>query len=145
MERVVAMTYGVACSRDFIEGVHPNEKKFVADGIEKCRDVFSCFVKENEAVKVGQRIRHVFHPMSANDTEMKFGFYTSLTTDPQFVTDPGLAHIGNLKVQSPDTQRGRDREIEVSLYFGGTEITATALDVTSRNVEQTTLDFFCNL
>ena len=144
-ERVVATTYGCACSRDFIEGVHPNEKKFVADGIEKCRDLFSHFVKENEVVKVGQRIRQVFHPVYANDTEIKFGFYTSPTTNAQFVTDPGLANIGSLKVQSPDTRRGRDREIEVSLYFGGTEITATALDVTSGNVEQTTLDFFCNL
>ena len=144
-ERVVATTYGCACSQDFIEGVHPNEKKFVADGIEKCRDIFSCFVKENEVVKVGQRIRQVFHPVYANDTEIKFGFYTSPTTNAQFVTDPGLANIGSLVVQSPDTQRGRDREIEVSLYFGGTEITVTALDVTSGNVEQTTLDFFCNL
>ena len=144
-ERVVSTTYGCACSRDFIEGVHPNEKKFVADGIVKCRDLFSCFVKENEVVKVGQRIRQVFHPVYANDTEIKFGFYTSLNTSPQFVTEPGLTKIGSLTVQSPDTQRGRDREIEASLYFGGTEITVTALDITSGNVEQTTLDFFCNL
>ncbi|XP_078384949.1 heat shock 70 kDa protein 12A-like isoform X2 [Oculina patagonica] len=142
-ERVVATTYGCACSRDFIEGVHPQEKKFVADGIEKCRDLFACFVKEDEIVKVGQRIRQVFHPVYADETEIKFGFYTSRHTNAQFVTEPGLTKIGGVMVHSPDTRRGRDRDIEVSLYFGGTEITATALDVSSGNVQQTTLDFFC--
>lgn len=142
-ERVVATTYGCACSRDFIEGVHPKKKKFVADGIEKCRDLFACFVKENEIVKIGQRIRQVLHPVYANKTEIKIGFYTSSHTDAQFVTEPGLTKIGSLMVHSPDTRRGRERDIEVSLYFGGTEITATALDVSSGNVEQTALDFFC--
>ncbi|KAJ7353749.1 hypothetical protein OS493_032619 [Desmophyllum pertusum] len=144
-ERVVSTTYGCACSRDFIEGVHPKEKKFVADGIEKCRDLFACFVKENEIVKVGHRIRQVFHPVYANETEIKFGFYTASHTTAQFVTEPGLTKIGSIMVQSPDTHRGRDRDIEVSLYFGGTEITATALDVSSGNVKQTTLDFFCKI
>lgn len=142
-ERVVATTYGCACSRDFIEGVHPEEKKFVADGIKKCLDLFACFVKENEIVKIGQRIRQVFHPVFANETEIKFAFYTASHTNAQFVTEHGLTKIGSLLVNSPDTRRGRDRDIEVSLYFGGTEITATSLDVSSGNVEQTTLDFFC--
>ena len=141
-QRVVATTYGCACSRDFIEGVHPKEKKFIADGVAKCRDLFACFVQENEPVKLGQRIRQVFHPVYANQTEITFGFYTSSNANAQFVTDPGLTKIGNLLVQSPDTRSGRDRDIEISLYFGGTEITATALDVSSGNVEQTTLDFF---
>lgn len=53
-----------------------------------------------------------------------------------------MTKIGNLVVHSPVTSSGRYREIEVSLYFGGTEITATALDVSSGKVKQTTLDFF---
>ena len=58
-QSVVATTYGCDCSRDFVEGVHPKEKKFIADDIEKCRDLFACFVQENETVKLGQRIRQV--------------------------------------------------------------------------------------
>lgn len=47
--------YGAKCSRNFIEGFHPDEKKFVADGIEKCGDLFCCFVKEKQVVKVGEK------------------------------------------------------------------------------------------
>ena len=49
-QRVMSTTYGCACCRDFIRGVHPNEKKLMADGVEKCRDLFACFVKEDEVV-----------------------------------------------------------------------------------------------
>jgi len=143
--RVVGITYGAECCRDFIQGVHPEKKKFVADGMEKCKDIFSRFVKENEAVKLGQRIRKTFHPVRANDTLITFGFYTATDPEAQFVTDDGLNKIGSITVQSPDIRRGRDREIEVSMYFGGTEITATAVDLSSGNVEQTTLDFLCTV
>ena len=141
--RIVSITYGADCSRDFIQGFHPEEKKFVADGIEKCGDLFSCFVKENETIKLGQRIRKTFNPVRANDTVITLGFYTANNANAQFVTEPGLTKMGSVTVQSPDTRRGRERKIEVSMHFGGTEITATALDVSSGNVEQTTLDFFC--
>ncbi|KAJ7353746.1 hypothetical protein OS493_032616 [Desmophyllum pertusum] len=124
-ERVVSTTYGCATSGDFIEGVHPEEKKFVADGIEKCRDLFACFVKEDEIVKVGHRIRQVFHPVYANDTEMKIGFYTASHTNAQFITEPGLTKIGSVTVQSPDTHKGLDRNIE-KLFNGPSETTLTA-------------------
>ena len=140
--RIVRITYGVDCSRDFIHGVHPLEKKFVADAIEKCGDIFACFVKENDTVMLGQFIRRKFNPLRANDTLITFGIYTAEDPNAQFVTDQGMTKIATVTVQSPDTHKGRDREIEVSMYFGGTEITATALDVSSGNVEQIRLDFF---
>ena len=142
-QRVMSTTYGANCSRDFIEGFHPEEKKFVADGIEKCGDLFSCFVKEKRVVKVGEKIKKTFHPVKAKKKSLSFGFYVTSEADTQFVTDPGVTKIGSLKVKSPDTWRGRDRDIEVSMYFGGTEITATAWDISSGNRAQTTLDFFC--
>ena len=142
-ERVVCTTYGADRSIDFVEGVHPEEKKFIADGVEKCSEVFKCFVKENKVVKLGQRITKRLHPVRASSTRLKFGFFVTSNPKTQFVTDPGVTKIGSVVVQSPDTWRGKDRKIEVSMYFGGTEITATALDVSSGNRAQTTLDFFC--
>jgi len=143
IERVVSVTYGASCTRDFIEGVHPEEKKFIADGVEKCGDLFSCFVKENEVVKLGQRITKKYHPLRANRKEIRTRFYVTSNPETQFTTEPGVTRIGSVVVKSPDTWKGKDRDIEVSMYFGGTEITATSLDVSSGNEAQTTLDFFC--
>ena len=141
--RVVSTTYGADCAVNFIEGVHPEEKKFIADGIEKCHDIFSCFVKENEVVELGQRITKTYHPVREKQTMLTFGFYATSNPETEFVTDPAVTKIGSVTVQSPDTLKGKDRDIEVSLYFGGTEITATSYDVSSGNRAQTTLDFLC--
>ena len=142
-QRVTSTTYGADCTRNFIEGFHPEEKKFLVDGIEKCHDIFNCFVKESEVVKVGERIKKTYNPLRPNRKTLSFGFYVASNPNTQYTTDPGVTKIGSLKVQSPDTWRGKDRDIEVSMYFGGTEITATAWDISSGNRAQTTLDFFC--
>ena len=142
-ERVVATTYGAGCTQDFVQGVHPEEKKVIVDGVEKCKDVFRRFVKENERVRVGQRIKKMYSPLYPEREERKCSFYVSRDPNVKFTTDPGVTRIGRVVVMSPDTWKGKDRKIEVSMYFGGTEITATAWDISSGNQAQTTLDFFC--
>lgn len=141
-QRVVSKTYGADCCRDFIKGVHPEEKKFVANGTEMCSDVFNCFVKENDVVKLGQRIRSMYRPLFPNEKQIKYSFYAANNPDALLVTETGVKRIGTVVVQSPETWRGMNRQLEVSMYFGGTEITATARDISSGNTAQTTLDFF---
>ena len=53
----------------------------------------------------------------------------------RYVTDEGVQLIPRppLVVKSPDKSKGTDRKIELKLYFGGTEIVITALDIESRN------------
>ena len=140
-ERVMRTTYGAACARDFIPGVHREEKKFVADGIENCNDRFKLFVRENDTVRTGQKITSNYTVLRASDVNIVFNFYATSNPDEEYVTDPGMTKIGSVTVQSPDTWRGKDRKIEVSMYFGRTEITAAAKDVLSGNVAQTILDF----
>lgn len=141
-ERVVRATYGVSCTRKFIHGVHREEKKFTEDGVEWCAQLFALFVRENEPVTTGQKITRNYTLLRATDTNIDILFYAANDPDAEYVTDPGMTKIGSVVVQSPDTWRGKDREIEVSMYFGRTEITATARDVSSGNVARTTLDFF---
>ena len=142
-QRIVSTTYGADSIRNFIQGVHPEEKKMIADGIEKCRDLFNPFVMENEVVKPGQRKSIIYNPVRAKQENMRIKFYVTSNPDTKFTTEPGVTRIGSVTVHSPDTWRGRDRDVEVSMYFGGTEITATARDVSSGNEAHTTLDFFC--
>lgn len=141
-ERVVSTTYGADCIRDFDKNVHPIEKRLLTDGRQKCKDLFNCFVKENQVARSGQSIKKMYSPLYENDTEFTFGFYVSRNPDCKFVTDEGVTKIGSVKVQSPDISKGRGREIEVSMHFGGTEIVATAVDISSGSTAQTTLDFF---
>ena len=138
--RVVRASYGADCSRNFARGKHPECKKFLVNGKEKCRDLFNCFVKENDTVKHGEEISVRYRPREGNETDIRYTFFAAPTSDTIFVTDPGVTEIGSLLLHSPDTRQGLERDILVSMYFGGTEVIATAWDVTSGNRAQTTLD-----
>jgi len=140
-ERVVRTTYGMANVQDFIRGFDREEKKFFVDGVENCKDKFDVFVRENATVQNGQVITRRYTPLRATDIDIGLNFYATGNPDEEYITDPGMTKIGNMAVQSPDTWRGKDRNIEVSMYFGRTEITATAKDVSSGNVARTILDF----
>ena len=97
-ERVISTTYGTNSAVDFIEGVHPEDKKFIADGIEMCHDIFSCFVKENKVIKLGQRITNTYQPVKANQTGLSVGFYVTSNPNTQFVTQtPALPRLGALQ------------------------------------------------
>ena len=141
-ERVMSTTYGADCSRDFDKFVHPSAKFFLADGRPKCKDLFSCFVKEDEVARSGHTVKKMYTPLHANDTQLTFGFYVAKNPECKFITDEGVTKIGSVTVNSPDTSKGLSRNIEVTMHFGGTEIVATAIDISSGSTAQTTLDFF---
>ena len=69
-ERVVATTYGADCSRNFIQGVLSEEKKFVADGSEECEDLFNQFVLDSSSVPIEQKVTNKYSPLRAKDKEM---------------------------------------------------------------------------
>ena len=141
-ERVMSTTYGADCSRNFDKKIHPSSKRFLADGRPMCRDLFNCFVKEDEVARSGHTVRKMYTPLHANDTQFTYGFYAAKNPECKFITDEGVTKIGSVTVKSPDTSKGLSRNIEVSMHFGGTEIVATAVDISSGDTAQTTLDFY---
>lgn len=141
-ERVVSVTYGADCSRKFDKSIHPEEKRLVVDGREMCINLFNIFVKEDEVARLGGEVKKLYVPLRAESTLISFGFYVATNPNTKFITDKGVTKIGSVSVESPDISRGRDRDIEVCMHFGGTEIVATAVDVTSGNKAETSLNFF---
>ena len=91
--------------------------KFTAAGQEKCKDLFNCFVKKNNVVKRRKRIVITYRPLDPDETEIRYSFYAADTTDVLLVTEPGVTKIGSVVLQTPDTLKGLDRDIEVSLYI----------------------------
>lgn len=120
------------------------KKKFILDGVAKCKDVFDIIVNENESITVGEKKSFIRKPLRPDQTQVCFKFFTSTDTNVKYVTDSSVGpQIGNLVVESPDTSLGRDRKIELNVFFGGTEIKATAIDRASKQTAVVYLDFLC--
>ena len=66
--------------------------------------------------------------MSGSQREIKIDFYQSDSTDVDFDTDSGVdrAPGRGLVLETPEAWKTKD--IEINLYFGGTEITTVFFD-----------------
>ena len=140
--RQMSTTYGIEAWRLFDASIHPINKKEELEGVNYCKDCLSVLVKEGEVVQVEERRHFTYSPITSGQTSFEVEFYTSSNPNAKFTTDPEVGQsIGKVTVSSPDISKGKDREIRVCLYFGGTEINATVIDVTSQNTGTASLDF----
>lgn len=130
--RVMAKTYGIDINETFDSNKHPEDKKSDICGVSYCEDVFDVLVKEDEQVQVGEKRSFFFSPVHPEQTTASLRFFSTHNKNVQFVTDPGvMAENVAFQIISPDVSKGVRRNIELNVYFGGTEIKVTATDVTS--------------
>lgn len=130
--RVMAKTYGIDINEVFDDSKHPEEKKSEICGVDYCEDIFDILVKEDEQVKVGEKRSFFFSPVHPEQTAASLRFFSTYNKKPQFVTEPGVvAENVAFQIISPDVSKGLHRNIELNVYFGGTEMKVTATDVTS--------------
>lgn len=130
--RVMAKTYGIDINEQFNPDKHPIDKRTSIEGIDFCEDVFDALVKENEEIKVGEKRTFFFCPVHPQQTVARLKFFSTSKPEAAFITDPDVdAENVEFEVISPDVGKGLDRKIELDVYFGGTEIKVSAMDVSS--------------
>lgn len=140
--RFMPTTYGIEIYRHFDASVHPIDKMEEVEGVSLCKDCLDVLVKQGEIVEAEEKRHFTYKPSTTRQTSIGVEFYTSSNPDAKFISDPGVGpSIGKITVPSPDISRGKDREFSVCLYFGGTEIKVTVIDVASKNTGTAYLDF----
>ena len=143
--RIMSSTYGIRIHRMFLDGLHPESKKEVVNGVPHCKDVFFKFVKANEVIRDGERRRFTgFSPLKGAEKQVRIDFYRSERADVEFVTDPDVEKVPGrgLVLETPEAWKTRD--IEFNLFFGGTEIKVTAVNLTSNKESTASIDFLAN-
>ena len=140
--RKMSTTYGIEVYRRFDASIHPSDKKEELEGVTYCKDCLSVLVKEGEVVQVEERRHFTYAPVTSGQRSFEVEFYAPRNRNAKFTTDPEFGRsIAKVIVPSPDISKGKDRDINVCLYFGGTEIKATVIDVASKNTGRASLDF----
>ena len=140
--RVMATTYGFRIHRNFNPKIDDPEKKKIIEGVSYCKDVFDIVVQENDVVKIGETKRFTRAPLYSDQKTISFPFFTSTDPNVRYTTDSSVGpSIGEVIVDSPDTSKGKNRDLELCIFFGGTEIKVTGVDKTSGNAATAYLDF----
>lgn len=126
-----AMTYGVGCLHQFNPNMHPPEKKVVKDGKNWCTDIFDLFVTTGQPIPHGHCITRAYNPARSAIKSTVISLFATEKEKVNFVTDPSVIKIGELRLEMPDTTGGRNRELSTTMLFGDTEISVQATDITS--------------
>ncbi|XP_073673530.1 heat shock 70 kDa protein 12A-like [Garra rufa] len=143
--RISALTYGSCICKSFDETKHKDKSKYINSRGEVFCDVcFQQLVSSGESVESDEVRSFIRSPADPLQTGIVFRFYSSERQKVQFVDEDGVAQIGSLSVDIPNTDRGMDRQVRLQIKFGSTEMQATATDLESGESRSTRLDFMSN-
>ncbi|XP_019622013.1 PREDICTED: heat shock 70 kDa protein 12A-like [Branchiostoma belcheri] len=128
-ERISPRSYGIECASPYNRKLHKGGKK-----VDKvCMNAFHKFVEAGQPVVVGTGMKHVFYPLRPDQTKADIIVYGSFDNDAHVTSAPGVQKLGITELDMPDTTGGTDRPIEVTFFFGDTEIEVKAVDLTTQS------------
>jgi hypothetical protein len=143
--RKVKLTYGIGTSTAFRQGVDPENKKIKDDrGRVLCINRFGVFVKSQEIVRIGKSVSDIFIPLRGDQDVMSISIYATREQDPVYTDDAGVSGLGEMMVDLTSVMRERleDRSVEVTMFFGETELRVQAQVKGTEETLETTLQLF---
>jgi len=141
--RIAKHTYGIAAMHPWDESIHgrDNRKKILKEGRPYCDWVFSKFITAGEEIPVDKRVSRTFSPVTSDQTSMSINVFASTSPTPTYTDDEGCAKVAALTVEMPITHGGTNRNVQVAMLFGDTEIIVEALDETTGKRTTAAIDF----
>jgi molecular chaperone DnaK (HSP70) len=138
--RCSPLTYGCRIVAPWRPG-DPPEKRVRKGGFDGCRDRFHAFVREGDAIDYHHRVTCRFLPVTDDQQRATLAFFRSAQREVEFVDQDGVEHAAELRLQLPEAETGQDRRVEVSMYFGRTEIAVEARALGGDGEVDARLDF----
>ena len=135
-------TYGLRTTKRFRENIDPERlAMYDDDSVKRCKNRFSKLVTVNEEVEINQIVKKTHFPTKNNQRSMAIKIYESEKSDVTYTDEPGTRELGFIKVPMTDTTGNKDRRVEISVRFGGTEIFVTCKDLTTGADVEAVYDF----
>ena len=124
-----------------------NEKKHSKKGTKKfdgkkwvCDNCFDKFIEINQNIKIDEKITKSSFMIGKRFCEINF--YKTLKPDPIFVFEEGMIFIGKCRLDAgKEYEKFEEREINITMKFGGTFIDVSAIHLKSGNIVKVKLLF----
>lgn len=140
--RVTKYTYGIRMYRSFDRRKHPESRKVILDGKEKCEGCFDIHVPIDTEVRVGEVFgEKSYWPKTRSSTALAVKVFTSDKVNPKYTDESGCSYLGMLSVKLPMIDNYNDRNVLVKLKYGDTELGVEAKIVKTGEILKATLNF----
>ncbi|XP_063413658.1 heat shock 70 kDa protein 12A-like [Mytilus trossulus] len=137
--RISKCSYGIGTHVNFHEGIHPETKKRIVNGIEICDDIFDMHMRLGERVEISQpRLEKIYHRRVRPDfsTTASLYVYASTSNSPMFVTDDSCNVLGCLSIA---LSGDRDGKVQKALPVDTDKTVQSALSKDTNNTVQSAL------
>jgi hypothetical protein len=105
-----------------------------------CKDIFHKLCEADDEFMIGEIVTHEFYPLRPDMTEMTLNLFQTDDKNPIYTTDAGCTEIGKIKVEMPNISKGMERQVNVSLIFGDTELIVEGVDKETEKSTRVHLD-----
>ncbi|XP_053375615.1 heat shock 70 kDa protein 12B-like [Mercenaria mercenaria] len=132
--RISRDTFGIQTNRVFDAKIHDETKRWKneKDRTSYCKHIFVVHVRKGQSVVLGSKQPvEIYQPMNTDQTELTLPIYTSSSPNPKYTDEKGCKEIGKIKIDMRDTKGRTDRKVEVTMIYGGTELSIIAKDKAS--------------
>ena len=142
--------YGIAQCEKFDPKKHNIAyKKCNAEmGCDYCHDLFCVFIKKDEVVRSNSCFKHSFLPYNHSQSKARIAVYRTTKENVKYVTDrrgnpaDGVTLIGTITLNTPPGSfKYEQRNIDITIYLGGTELKVSAYYTPTKQQVHATLDF----
>ena len=135
-------TYGISTSSPFRENIDPDRLMFYDyENTKRCAGRFVMLVALNEDIETDQTVKYTYIPEFSNQLKMLIDFCESEKMDVTYCDEPGVKRLGSITVPMTDTNGDMNRQVEVTVRFGDTEIFVHGKDLTTGADVETVFDF----
>lgn len=98
---------------------HQTSVFYDEDGVERCNDVFGAYVRKGSVLPINHHESKVWTPPSRDSTRVDIGICSSDANQPRYTTDYGVEYEGCFTMDiREDMHLGRQRQIEITMFFG---------------------------
>ena len=132
--RIAKYTIGQKVRNIWDEKIHSkfskNNKVYDEEGkVYRCANCFDKFIEVGQKIKLEQEITKYYSMVGERFCNLIF--YKTLNTDPILITEEGVEEIGTCKLDAGKNYQFGERDIKVTLKFGGTFIDVKGTHVKS--------------
>ncbi|CAG2206697.1 unnamed protein product [Mytilus edulis] len=125
--RIIRYTFGFGTNMQFRPHTDPEDKKHFTNNKMYCRDRFGKHVARGEPMESEEVTnKKTYNPLKETQNKIELPIYSSRSEDPQYVDEEDCMYIGKFEVDLSDV-RGSDREVEIGMRFGGTDLAVEAI------------------
>lgn len=126
-ERVAARSYGIGTSTDFDPSKHPESRKQIIDGKARCNGLYSEFIAVGTRLRTDDIRERTVKPGRKDMKRTTIKIY-SAPHNVMFLDDPACRMLASIHVELGDGSVVEERQIQVRMKFGGTELHVVATD-----------------